>query len=469
MTTPLSIAFQGAARTVTGSRHLMKFGKFSWLFDCGLYQGRRDEADQINRTFRFDPAGLDAVIISHAHLDHIGNLPTLVNLGFRGPIHMTAATADLARVMLEDSASLMEKDLEHVNKRRRDRPERKPLYTIEDVNLVLERLISHPYHQPWSPFEGVSVVYHDAGHIIGAALTTFEFTSEGQTRRVLMGGDLGRPTRPILRDPEFPPGSEVLVLESTYGDRLHSDEKENERQLVEIVTRTIQRGGRVVVPSFAVGRTQELVAVLHSVIERGLIPELPIFVDSPMARETTAVYKRHPECFDAETRALISEGEGAPFGFTRLRYVGSAGESRALNDLKEPCIIISASGMCEGGRVVHHLLHALGNPVNTVLFVGFQGEGTLGRKLRDGQANVNVMGEPVQVRAEIASLDGFSAHADQAELLGWVTRLKPLPRVIHLVHGEIGPMEILAALLREKTGATVHIPEKGQEFDLWTS
>ncbi|MEO5989536.1 MAG: MBL fold metallo-hydrolase RNA specificity domain-containing protein, partial [Candidatus Eisenbacteria bacterium] len=234
------------------------------------------------------------------------------------------------------------------------------------------------------------------------------------------------------------------------------------------VNKTIQRGGRVVVPSFAVGRTQELVAVLHNVIERGLIPELPIFVDSPMARETTAVYKRHPECFDAETRVLISQGEGAPFGFKRLRYVGTASESRALNDFKAPCIIISASGMAEGGRVVHHLRHALGNPVNTVLFVGFQGEGTLGRKLRDGQKVVNVMGEPVQVRAEIAGLDGFSAHADQAELLSWVVRLKPLPRIIHLVHGEIGPMEILAPMLRERTGATVHIPEKGQEFDLWT-
>lgn len=446
----------------------MKFGELSWLFDCGTYQGRRDEADLVNRTFKFDPAMLDAVIISHAHLDHVGNLPTLVNQGFRGPIHMTEATADLTRVMLEDSASLMAMDLERANRHRRDRPARAPLYTIADVNLVLERLIAHPYHQSWSPFAGVSVVYHDAGHIIGAALTTFEFTSDGQVRRVLMGGDLGRPRRPILRDPEFPPGSEVLVFESTYGDRLHSEEKENERELVEIVNRTIERGGRVIVPSFAVGRTQELVAVLHGVIERGLIPELPVFVDSPMARETTAIYKRHPECFDAETRALIAEGDGAPFGFNRLRYVGSPAESRSLNDLKTPCIIVSASGMCEGGRVVHHLRHGLGNPANTVLFVGFQGEGTLGRKLRDGQKTVTVLGEPLQVRAEIASLDGFSAHADQGELLGWVTRLQPMPRVIHLVHGEIGPMEILAALLREKTGATVHTPEKGQEFDLWT-
>lgn len=469
MRAPLSIAFHGAARTVTGSRHLMSFGRFRWLLDCGLYQGRRDEADRINRAFQFEPAELDAVIVSHAHLDHVGNLPTLVNQGFRGPIHMTAATADLTRVMLEDSASLMEKDLEHVNKHRRDRPVRKPLYTIEDVNLVLERLVPHPYHQPWSPFEGVSVVYHDAGHILGSALTTFEFQSDGQTRRVLMGGDLGRPARPILRDPELPPGSDVLVLESTYGDRLHSDEKDNEKKLVEIVNQTIQRGGRVVVPAFAIGRTQELVAVLHGLIERGLIPELPIFVDSPMARETTAIYKRHPECFDAETRALLAEGEGAPFGFARLRYIGSSGESRALNDLKTPCIIISASGMAEGGRVVHHLQHALGNPINTVMFVGFQGEGTLGRKLRDGQVDVNVFGEPVHVRAQIEGLDGFSAHADQAELLAWVTQLKPLPKVIHLVHGEIGPMEILAALLREQTGATVHIPTKGQEFDLWTN
>jgi metallo-beta-lactamase family protein len=313
------------------------------------------------------------------------------------------------------------------------------------------------------------VRYDDAGHILGAAVTTFEFRAEGRTLRVCMGGDIGRPGRPILRDPEHPPGPDVLVLESTYGDRLHESEVRTNAALAEVMTRTLGRGGRVIVPAFAVGRTQELVAVLHMLIDMGRVPDVPLFVDSPMARNATAVYKRHPECYDQGTRDLLAQGEGAPFGFHRLRYIESPEESRALNDFRDPCIILSASGMCEGGRVVHHLQHGLGDPKNTVLFVGFQGEGTLGRRLRDGAANVNVFGEPVRVRAEIAGLDGFSAHADQAELLAWVQALDPLPKRIFLVHGELPAQETLAALLRERTGADVRIPEKGEEFPLWTN
>lgn len=462
----LRIAFHGAARTVTGSRHLLTFGSRTLLFDCGLYQGHRDEAERINRTFKFAPNDVDSVVISHAHLDHIGNLPTITALGCGAPIHMTSPTADLARVMLQDSAFLMQKDVEHVN-RRSNRPPRKPLYSVQDVTDTMERFVTHGYHEAWSPLPGVTARYDDAGHILGSAITTLDFEANGRRRRVCMGGDLGRPRRPILRDPEVPQGPDVLVLESTYGDRLHSDEKATDDGLVDVIQRTVARGGRVVVPAFAVGRSQELVATLHALIEQGRIPDLPMFVDSPMARNATGIFVRHPECFDQETHAKFSEGEGAPFGFKRLRYIGSPEESRALNDRQGPCIIISASGMCEGGRVLHHLQHALGDARNTVLFVGYQGDGTLGRRLRDGAESVNVFGEAVRVRAEIAGLDGFSAHADQAELLGWVTRMQPLPRTIFLVHGELQPAETLAALLREKTGATVHVPELGQEFDLW--
>ncbi len=464
----LSIAFHGAARTVTGSRHLLRFGDWTALFDCGLYQGHRDEAERINRTFRFAPGDVDTVIVSHAHLDHTGNLPTLVSQGFRGPIHVTAATADLSRVMLPDSASLMERDVEHVNKRRGTRPARQPLYTMNDVNVVLERMENHRYHERWSPHEGVQVQYFDAGHILGSAMAVFEFTAEGRTMRLGMGGDLGRPARPILRDPETLPPVDVLVMESTYGDRLHGDDKETTEGLVQVVNRTLDRGGRLIVPAFAVGRTQELVAVLHDLIERGRVPEVPIFVDSPMARSTTGVFRRHPECFDAPTRELFERGDGEPFGFSRLTYVGSADESRALNDRKGAMIIVSASGMCEGGRVLHHLQHGLGDARNTVLFVGYQGDGTLGRRLKDGAPTVNVFGEPVQVRAEIASLDGFSAHADQAEMLAWVGRLQPAPRRIYLVHGELGPATTLAGLLKQKYGIDTVVPDKGQEFDLWT-
>lgn len=463
----LSIAFHGAARTVTGSRHLLRFGSRTWLFDCGLYHGHRDEAERVNRTFRFAPDEVDAVVVSHAHLDHTGNLPTLVAQGYRGAVHMTSASADLSRVMLADSAFLMQKDVEYVNKRGRGRPPRRPLYEMEDVDRVLASIETHHYHEEWTLFPGVTVRYDDAGHILGSALTSFEIRSGGRTLRLLMGGDLGRPRRPILRDPEVPKGPEVLVLESTYGDRLHGDEQATTDGLVDIVERTFRRGGRLIVPAFAVGRTQELVATLHELIGAGRLPEVPMFVDSPMARNATAVFVRHPECFDAETAARFAEGDGAPFGFSRLRYVGSADESRALNDREGPCIIISASGMAEGGRVLHHLQHGLGNERNTVLFVGYQGEGTLGRRLQEGAETVNVFGEPVRVRAEIASLDGFSAHADQRELIEWVARLEPAPRTIFLVHGDLGPAETLAGLLRERTGAAVHVPEKGQEFDLW--
>ena len=464
----LRIRFDGAARTVTGSRHLLHFGRRRWLFDCGLYQGHRDEAERVNRTFRFTPGELDAVIVSHAHLDHIGNLPTLVHQGFRGPIHMTPATADLAKVLLPDSAHLMERDVEHVNRHHRQGAARQALYGLQDVSDTLARVETHRYHEDWEPFERVRVRYADAGHILGSALTAFEFQSEGRTLRLLMGGDLGRPGRPILRDPEHPPGPDVLVLESTYGDRRHAGDEETLRGLADVVQRTAGRGGRVVVPAFAVGRTQELVARLHTLTEERRIPELPIFVDSPMAKQATGVFARHPECFDPETFHHLQSGDGYPFGFHRLRYVSGVEESRALNDRTDPCVILSASGMCEGGRVLHHLAHALGDARNTVLFVGFQGDGTLGRRLRDGAGTVNVFGEPVRVRAEIAALDGFSAHADQLEILDWVGALAPRPRTVFLVHGEPGPAETLAGLLRERLGLTVHVPEKGQEFDLWT-
>jgi metallo-beta-lactamase family protein len=463
----LAIAFQGAARTVTGSRHRLQFGGRSWLFDCGLYQGHRDEAERVNRSFAFAPAELDAVVVSHAHLDHTGNLPTLVAQGFGGRIHATPATEDLCRFMLEDSAFLQERDLHHVNRRAGGRAPRRPLYTMADVETTRDRFVTHRYHEPWDLFERVRVQYYDAGHILGSALTTFDFEQNGRRFRLGMSGDLGRPNRLILKDPEIHPPVDALVLESTYGDRLHPGADETERQLVEVVERTVARGGRVVVPSFAVGRTQELVATFHRLCEAGKICDLPIFVDSPMARHATEVFVKHPELFDGETRRAFEQGHGAPFGFERLRYVSTVEESKALNQRSEPCILVAASGMCEGGRILHHLAHGLGDARNTVLFVGFQAEGTLGRRIVDGAETVNVFGEPIRVRAEVASLQGFSAHADQNELLAWVGRLEPAPRRIFLVHGELAAMEVLAARLVERTGADVRIPERGQEFELW--
>lgn len=466
MDEPLTIAFHGAARTVTGSRHLIRFGERSWLFDCGLYQGPRREADTINRSFAFPPGSLDAVIVSHAHLDHIGNLPTITAQGFAGPIHCTAPTADLGSVMLADSAHLMQRDIEFLNRHARGRSPHQALYTARDVGTTVSRFERHGYHEPWSPFPRVRAEYFDAGHILGSALTTFEFESGGRRLRLGMSGDMGRAGRPILRDPEIHPGVDVLVMESTYGDRVHPPATETDQGLAGIVARTAGRGGRVLIPAFAVGRTQEVVATLHTLMQSGGCPDLPIWVDSPMARQATAIFVRHPECFDAATRDSFRSG-GSPFGFQRLRYVETPDESKSLNDVKEPCIIVAASGMCEGGRILHHLRHGLGNPRNTVLFVGFQAEGTLGRRLREGATTVNVLGEPIRVAAEVAALDGFSAHADQTELLAWVARLDPAPRQIFLVHGEPGPAETLAEALRAHTTARVHVPHRGEEFDLW--
>lgn len=469
MIEPLTIAFHGAARTVTGSRHLIGFGESRLLFDCGLYQGRRDEADAINQAFAFEPDTVDTVVVSHAHLDHIGNLPTLVSRGYAGPIHVTHGTGHLANFMLEDSAFLMARDVDHVNRHRdRDRkPPRTVLYAPGDVAETLTRFVGYDYHQSFAPLPGIEARYYDAGHILGSALTTLEFKSDGRTFRLGMSGDLGRHSQPILQDPEVHPGVDALVLESTYGDRLHPPADENDRLLAEAIQRTVQRGGRVLVPAFAVGRAQELVATLHRMIGEGRVPDVPIFVDSPMAKQATQVFVRHPEYFDEETRHQFENDKGAPFGFRRLRYVATPDESRALNDRTDPCIIIAASGMCEGGRILHHLSHGIGSPKNTILFVGFQGQGTLGRRIRDGAQEVRIFGEPHRVGAEVVALDGFSAHADQGELVAWVAKLDPIPRQIFLVHGELGPAEVLAGRLRERVGAEVFVPEKGQEFQLW--
>lgn len=465
---PLTIGFQGAARTVTGSRHVLRFGERRWLFDCGLFQGHRDEADQINRHFDFDPASIEAVVLSHAHLDHAGNLPTLVHDGFTGRIHSTRATRSLAGVMLEDSARLMANDIETVNRRDPAHP-REPLHTLDDVRHTLERFDPHPYDAGWPLDPGVEVTFYDAGHILGSALTAFAFDADGRRLRLCMSGDIGRPARPILRDPEVPPGVDVLVLEATYGDRLHPPAADSERGLAEAVSRTIARGGRVLIPAFAVGRTQEIVATLHTLTLAGRVPECPIYVDSPLASKTTEIYRENPDCFDDETRRAFTECHGAPFGFKRLTYLNSRDESRSLNGTREPCIVIAGSGMCEGGRIVHHLLHGLGDAKNAVLLVGFQAEGTLGRRLRDGATEVNVLGQRVTRRAEVASLEGFSAHADQAELLAWVSRLSPAPRAVYLVHAETGPAEALATKLREQLpGADVRVPEHGEEIALWS-
>lgn len=467
----MQIQFCGGAQTVTGSQHLLTINGQRILLDCGLFQGRRAEADQINRSFRFDPTSIDAVILSHAHIDHAGNLPTLVKKGFTGPIFATAATVDLCQVMLRDSAYLQERDVHHANKVHRKRGEREPvipLYDIDDAEEALKAFVGVQYDRAFEVLPGVRATLRDAGHILGSAGVLLEFEEEGRQRRVGFSGDIGRTEVPILRDPNVLRDLDVLIMESTYGGRFHSPREDVEEQLASTVREVVERGGRIIIPAFSVGRTQLIVYYLHKLFDDGRIPDLPIFVDSPLAKSATQVFRTHPECFDRETWLDFLSDEQDPFGFDRLRYVASVEESKALNKFRRhPHIIISASGMAEAGRVLHHLRNNIGDPKCLVLLVGHAAEHTLARRLMDGADKVRIFGEEHAVRCQVKSMDHFSGHADQGELLGYVA-LNPPERLerVFLVHGEPGPAGILQEALHEKGCRQVEIPQPGQVYEL---
>jgi len=469
----MKITFWGAVQTVTGSMHEVELAGRRYLLDCGLYQGRRREARERNLRFPFDPRAIRSVVLSHAHIDHSGNLPTLVKQGFGGKVYATRATADLCRIMLPDSAHVQQKDAEFIHKRRHRRqaigagvPEEpvEPLYTLEDVERALLLLEEVAYRGPWELDEGLVVEAFDAGHLLGSAALVLEERRNGQRVRVAFSGDVGRPNMPILRDPEPLPPVDYLVMECTYGDRLHNRDEVVLDKLARTINRTVERGGRVIVPAFAVGRTQHLVYLLHQLVNQQRIPSIPIFVDSPLAVNVTEIYRAHTECYDEETARYLFDEED-PFGFARLRYVRDVGESKALNDLRGPFIVISASGMCEAGRILHHLRHGIEDPRNTILITGFQAAHTLGRKLVERVPEVRIFGEPMRVRAEVVTMNELSAHADQKELLRWVKPMVHSLRKVFLVHGEPVQATAFAELLHETFGLEVYIPQAGDSFD----
>jgi metallo-beta-lactamase family protein len=466
----MQLTFLGAARTVTGSMHLVEANGARLLLDCGLFQGRREEMYRRNLNFPFDPSSIDALILSHAHIDHSGNIPNLVKKGFSGPIWCTSATRALCAAMLRDSGHIHEQDVAYLNKHRQRQglPPVEPLYTRADAEAALPSFVSIGYGRPFAVAPGVRLTMRDAGHILGSAIIELEVEEDGQPQRLVFSGDLGRKGLAILRDPEQVREADILVLESTYGNRQHETPEEAEKALRRVIVETYRRHGKVVIPAFAVGRTQELVYALHRLTAARKIPDLPIFVDSPLAVNVTEIYRLHTECFDEETRAFIdSEGTRDPFGFRRLRYIRDSEDSKELNFLRDPAVIISASGMCEAGRILHHLKNTIEDAANTVLFVGFQAEHTLGRRIKDGQEQVNIFGAPYTVRADIESIDGYSSHADRGELLAWAEGFdRKKPRQTFLVHGEEEAAFVLAEELRRVGLRDVRVPQAGETAEL---
>jgi len=465
----MQLYFHGAAQTVTGSQHLISINGKQILLDCGLFQGRRKETYQRNLHFPFDPREIDAVILSHAHIDHSGNLPNLVKQGFDGPIYATYPTKHLSDVMLRDSGHIHEYDAQFVNKKRakQGKPLIEPLYTIQDAARAAWYLVGKEYDEDFEVVPGITARFVEAGHILGSAGVVLELREDGNLIKLMFSGDIGRRDLPLLRDPVLPEDVDYLLMECTYGDRPHLSPQLAYEELMAVITKTIDRGGKIIIPSFAVGRTQTLVYLIHQMIEKQEIPKLPVYVDSPLAINVTDIFRQHNECFDAETRAFMAQDpHGAALGFDLLKYTRSVEESKAINKSSEPAIILSASGMAETGRILHHLRNNIEDPKNTIVLTSWMAPHTLGRRLQEGQKKIRIFGEEHRVRAEVAAVHGLSAHAGQSFLVEYASQVKDRVKQIFLVHGEPRAAEALQAKLHEAGIDQVSYPSQGDLVEL---
>ena len=473
----MNIKFCGAARTVTGSCHLLTLNDgFRILLDCGLYQGRDDELVDFNRTWLFDPPDIDSMVLSHAHIDHSGRIPRLVKDGYRGEILTTSATRDLSAVMLLDSAKIQDRDANYIKKKNRKRergrrrikgPAVEPLYTDKDVFESLQSFVGVSYNVWHEIKKGVSVQLRDCGHIFGSASVTLRIDQDGKPPlKIGFSGDIGRPNRPILKDPVPMEDLDYLITESTYGGVRHSQLPQDEDELLRIINECIEKRGKLVIPAFSVGRTQEIVHTLDKLENEGRLPEIPVFVDSPMAINATEVFRLHPECFD-EGIAEYVLNDPDPFGFNKLKYVRTTEESKRLNSLTEPAVIISGSGMLTGGRVLHHLVNTIGHERNTILIVGFCAPGTLGDKIRRHEKKLWIFGKERTLRAHVEIMDSFSAHGDEDEMLSYLSGLdREKLKKVFLVHGEYDRQEKVKSALEREGMKDVVIPELGSTFEI---
>lgn len=468
----MKIHFWGAAQTVTGSAHYLEVNGSKILLDCGLFQGRRKDTYRINTEFRFPPEEIDAVVLSHAHIDHSGNLPNLVKLGFDGPIFAQKATAHLADYMLRDSGHIQESDARFVNKWRVRKGKKpiEPLYTKKDAEDAIKFLKERSYEQEFEVVPGVVATYFEAGHILGSASIRLDIEEKGKKTRLWFSGDIGRPDLPILRDPVLPYDQNIdyMIMECTYGNRPHRSPDEAHKGLRNVIKETLEKGGKVLIPAFAVGRTQELVYAIHRLMDSGDIPTVPVFVDSPLAVNVTDVFKAHPDCFDKEALDMISNDvHRAALGFDSLTYIRDVEESKALNDRDDPMIIISTSGMMEAGRILHHLKNNIHDPNSTILIVSWQAPHTLGRRLVEGQEEIKIFGHLYKRKIKVARIQGFSAHAGQKLLQEYALTVKGQAKEVFLVHGEKRAADgFRESLFRDSGMDGLHFPSRGTTYEV---